>query len=455
MQTYMLDHVIGMKTLLDDTSPRAPEPASHGKNIAVSSSSLFNCQESGDFTSMCQNIDSWPRQRRSRHWLEPNGGVARPVNNFSPESTQEQTHRPQSSASSGVPLCDEPVHGAAGAQSTGGVSECSSDYAANRALETPFQQFSSSEGLVANLAANENYDDYGCNTDCMSVAKESTQLDRRSSISNDHFGRLLGAERLQRIANAVAAAFSPVQFGSSSRRRRSSSQAKQPNRCSRGRGQLFSENGWRGSVSTVGGRAAGGEEPSPHQARGAAESKRLGLSSRLTRAFGWNDRMHMLRLKFCSTEMEDSYKHNFYSNKAHINTIEQAIIIFLVSAGPECSVLSALSVGTDAPLASGLDVCRKCSGGIHVRINSVSNNGSPVASNLRGVSNPTHACLECQIFHCCRCALRLAATSLQTEGEHISEFLTPADSPSGLHTERGPDTEATVSQKTAYQLLML
>ncbi|KAL8453687.1 hypothetical protein Emag_001732 [Eimeria magna] len=27
--------------------------------------------------------------------------------------------------------------------------------------------------------------------------------------------------------------------------------------------------------------------------------------------------------------MEDSYKHNFYSNKAHINTIQQAIIIFL------------------------------------------------------------------------------------------------------------------------------
>ena len=57
---------------------------------------------------------------------------------------------------------------------------------------------------------------------------------------------------------------------------------------------------------------------------------RLHLSSRLTRAFGLNARTDMVRLRFCSSDMEDSYKHSFYSDKAHINAIEQAIIIFLV-----------------------------------------------------------------------------------------------------------------------------
>lgn len=337
MQTYILDHVVGMRTPLDESAVRGPETVGHCRNIAPGSSSISHCQESEDVSSLCQGIAHWPRQHRSRHWQEQ-PAIAAPM---SCNVDSAPTHRSApgghggSIAGLGTPhglvLSEEPVHCAA-CHSTSVVSECSCDCPLNRPMYPHLQEYGSSDVLGAGAAANETCElmDCGCNADCTSMAQESLPFDKRSTLSNERFCRWRGAERMQRITNAVASVFSPMQFGTSSRRRRSTSQARHTNKNSRSGASLYTDHPWRGPPTALGGRAHL-EEPSSKPAKdGKSERKRLSLSSRLTRAFGWNARMDMVRLRFCCREMEDSYKHNFYSNKAHINAIEQAIIICLV-----------------------------------------------------------------------------------------------------------------------------
>lgn len=336
MQTYMLDHVVGMRTPLDENAVRVPDSVSRCRHLAVSHSNLLYGQESADMSSLCQGIQQWPRQHHSRHsqgQLNTTGQVASGLE-------RELTHEcafgasPDSNAvretSRGAVLFTESVHGAGCRVPS---SECSCDTPLNRSFEPHLRSCTSSEALGGGGPASEacGLHDCACHTESLSMARESTPLDRRSTLSNEHFPRWLGAERMQRITNAVAAVFNPAHLAPSSRRRRSSSQGQQAQNSNRSGGSSCTDNPWRGAASGVTGRAAGLEETSSkNEKRLEREPKRSGLSSRLTRAFGWNTRMHMVRLRFCSREIEDSYKHNFYSNKAHINAIEQAIIIFLV-----------------------------------------------------------------------------------------------------------------------------
>ena len=72
MQTYLLDHVVGMRTPLDEATPRVPDSAGHGRNLSAGSSSLLFAQESEDVSSYFHGVSQWPRQHRSRHWQDPN-----------------------------------------------------------------------------------------------------------------------------------------------------------------------------------------------------------------------------------------------------------------------------------------------------------------------------------------------------------------------------------------------
>ncbi|KAL8437137.1 hypothetical protein Efla_007108 [Eimeria flavescens] len=339
MQTYMLDHVVGMRTPLDETLPRGPNVPGLGHNLMWSASSALYHKESGDISPESQGFEDWPRQHHGRSWKEQDDSGMRKSKSLFPEKAEEEhSHSRRSSSaghrnSSGVSLCDDPVHGA-GYYNASAVSECSYDYPAHRSLDMQMRCCASSDILRGMPSApNEIYELHECgsNAEYMSGAKDVNLLERHSSLTNDHFCRWLGTERMQRITNAVAAVFNPVQLGSASRRRRRSSQSRNAQKSRKGAGSL-QETTCRQTASMLNGRTGGFDDSFAKHATGLeTEVKRPRLLTRLTRAFGWNDRMHMVRLRFCSREMEDSYKHNFYSNKAHINTIEQAIIIFLVA----------------------------------------------------------------------------------------------------------------------------
>ncbi|CDI75902.1 Guanylyl cyclase, related [Eimeria praecox] len=336
MQTYLLDHVVGMRTPLDEATARVPDSAGHGRNLSAGSSTLLFPQESEDVSSYFHGASQWPRQHRSRHWQDPNITVPKSSTVYPEAASQRLADRPDSyspggGTSRGVPVVDEPFH-CAGCQSMSLVSESSADCAASRPWCALHQSSSSLDALGGGVAAEIcGRNDCDSNTECVSLAKESVPLDGRSTLSNERSSRWRGAERMQRITNAVASVFSPVQFGSSSRRRRSGSQVRQANRNRSRSASSSADNPWR-RAGTGGAGRTDLEEPLCRLANGGEDDiGRLKLSSRLTRAFGLNARTDMVRLRFCSSDMEDSYKHSFYSDKAHINAIEQAIIIFLVA----------------------------------------------------------------------------------------------------------------------------
>ncbi|KAL8435374.1 hypothetical protein ACSSS7_002562 [Eimeria intestinalis] len=335
MQTYMLDHVVGMRTPLDETAVRNPDPSNYNRSVTSSSNIAGRHKEGGGNSPMSPGTKE-PRQHHGRSLREQEDSATGANQGVSLGKAEGQMHSGHRNASTGgcaqsstkVPLCNDPIH-SAGYYSTSVVSECSYDCPANRSLDMQIQCCSSSDALGGvTPSANEIYNLHECgsNTEFVTGGKDPTPPERHSSFNNEHVPRWLGTERMQRITNAVAAVFNPVQLGSVNRRRRRSSQSKQGHKCGR------SGAPWRRTGSVFGGRPGGFDDSfSKHSTPMENEPKRLRLSARLTRAFGWNDRIHMVRLRFCSREMEDSYKHNFYSNKAHINTIQQAIIIFLVA----------------------------------------------------------------------------------------------------------------------------
>ncbi|KAL8269710.1 hypothetical protein Esti_006363 [Eimeria stiedai] len=341
MQTYMLDHVVGMRTPLDENALRVPEPFNHNRGLASSSSIAVRHKEGAGNSPTSPCTEDWPRQYHSRSLREQedsalranDGVIVGKADGQLPGGPRKATSGGNVQGSTKVPLCNDPIH-SAGYYSASAVSECSYDCPVNRSLDMQIHCCSSSDALGGvTPTANEIYGlhESGSNTEYISGVKDPTMLEQHSSFNNEYVPRWLGTERMQRITNAVAAVFNPVQLGSVHRRRRRSSQSKQGHKCGRSGGSC-TENTWRRTGSVFGGRTGGFDDSfSKHATCMESESRRLRLSARLTRAFGWNDRMHMLRLRFCSREMEDSYKHNFYSNKAHINTIQQAIIIFLLA----------------------------------------------------------------------------------------------------------------------------
>ncbi|CDJ32183.1 Guanylyl cyclase, related [Eimeria mitis] len=335
MQTYLLDHVVGMRPPFDEAAARVPDSAGHGRNLSAGSSSLVFAQEGEDVSTYFHGVSQWPRQHRSRNWQDPNTAMPKSSSIYPDAACQRIPDRPESyspggGTSRGVPVVDEPFH-CAGCQSASIVSESSFDCVANRSCCARHQSSSSLDAIGGGVAADiSGRNDCDSNTDCVSLAKESVPLDRRSTLSNERSSRWRGAERMQRITNAVASVFSPAQFGSSSRRRRSAGQVRSANRNRSRSASSSADNPWR-RAGTGGAGRADVEEPLYRLANGAdGDMGRHKLSSRLTRAFGLNARTDMVRLRFCSSDMEDSYKHSFYSDKAHINAIEQAIIIFLV-----------------------------------------------------------------------------------------------------------------------------
>lgn len=112
-----------------------------------------------------------------------------------------------------------------------------------------------------------------------------------------------------------------------------------PSRCRRRRqGSRLTESFSTPSFSPSGIAAAA--DPSP-----AVESKRVwGICKGLKEL--WHSRLpalkrridssrlHLLRLTYKDPDLEEKFKSDFYSNKAHIRAIKQALIIFLVSSAP-------------------------------------------------------------------------------------------------------------------------
>ncbi|OEH77684.1 guanylate cyclase related protein [Cyclospora cayetanensis] len=335
MQTYMLDHVVVMRSTLDDPSARCPESGGHCRTITVGSSTVTYGQESEDVSSLCQGVAQWPRQHRMHQGESLNAAAANTsiadADQTSPTTSSGALRAIFSSeAQRGIPHVDEPYH-SAGCQSLSIISDYSCDGQPNRPA-CPRQHSCSFSDAPAGgpLAALDHGEpnDGGITADFVFQAKESIPYDRRSTLSNDRFSRWRGYERMQRITHAVALVFMPAQLGSSGKRRKCSSYGRQPNDRNRSAVSSSIENSCPDPPAGAGRTEI--EEPLCRNADDGDEAKRSKLASRFARAFGWNAHMNMVRLRFCRSEMEDSYKHNFYSNKAHINAIEQALIIFLI-----------------------------------------------------------------------------------------------------------------------------
>lgn len=334
MQTYMLDHVVGMHTPLDDPALRASELGDHCRCTAMGSTGIPHGKGSDDGLTICSGNEQWRRQHRScrsREWCSVSAPISRSCSAepFYPKAIDElESPTLAFRSSKSVQLRINPVHCAV-CHSMSVTSECSGEFSLNR---SQLQSYSSSDTLGCGVVSSEmcKLNGCSCNTECFSLAKDPMPFDRSLTLSNEEIPHWTSAVRLQRIINTVASVFSPALLASNSRRRRCSGQSRQTSKnTSRSGCSSWTDPYWQGSTS---GRADA-EEARARSIEGGDPKK---SSSRLSRAFLWSAHMDIVRLRFLSRDMEDNYKHNFYSNKAHINAIEQAIIICLVSLRPAC-----------------------------------------------------------------------------------------------------------------------